>query len=203
WKNDEFIKKCFKNFSECKKTLSKEIISQTLQQLQVVWKNIKIHLKKTTAMARRECFKTGGGPPVWQETDDFGDLLTGMIESQQLLEGIPDDDHLDSSGGETLQYSFILEEPEQRGEYQPSTPVAAAATISNPGSGPRGKRLTIHEKLAIEFHECKLQYLKEEHELKMKILHVELSNKKVERAMKQQQFVSALCNNAHVNLVPL
>lgn len=59
-------------------------------------------MKKTTTIARRECFKTGGGPPVTPETDELGDLLTGIIESQQPLEGIPDDDHLDSSLGWTL-----------------------------------------------------------------------------------------------------
>lgn len=53
--------------------------------------------------------------------------------------------------------------------------------------------MTIHEKLAIEFHERKLQYLKEEHEVKMKILHLELSMK--ERDMKQQQCQLSLEQN--------
>lgn len=35
----------------------------------------------------------------------------------------------------------------------------------------------MHEKLAMEFHEHKLKYLKDEHEMKMKILHVELAMK--------------------------
>lgn len=65
--------------------------------------------------------------------------------------------------------------------------------VSNPGSRSRGKRMTIHEKLAIEFHERKLQYLKEEHEVKMKILHLELSMK--ERDMKQQQCQLSLEQN--------
>ncbi|ROL44346.1 hypothetical protein DPX16_8768 [Anabarilius grahami] len=30
------------------------------------------------------------------------------------------------------------------------------------------KRLNVHERLAIEFHEHKFKYLKEEHEMKMK-----------------------------------
>lgn len=54
-----------------------------------------MNLKKTNAVARRERFKTGGGPPERPETYDLGDLLTSIIDSQQPLEGIPDDDHLD------------------------------------------------------------------------------------------------------------
>lgn len=49
-------------------------------------------LKKTNAVARREHFKTGGGPPERPETNDLGRLLTVFIDSQQPLEGIPDDD---------------------------------------------------------------------------------------------------------------
>lgn len=67
---------------------------------------MKINLKKTNAVARRERFKTGGGPPERPETDDLGHLLTSIIDSQQPLEGIPDDDHLDSSDGAPFQSSF-------------------------------------------------------------------------------------------------
>jgi hypothetical protein len=56
-----------------------------------VRKNIKVYLKKTDAVARRERFKTGGGPPVRPQTDELGDLSTEIIDSQQPLEGIPDD----------------------------------------------------------------------------------------------------------------
>lgn len=45
------------------------------------WKKIQLPL----LIGKR--FKTGGGPPVRPETDDLGDLLTGMIENQQSLEG--------------------------------------------------------------------------------------------------------------------
>ena len=67
-----------------------------LYSVQVLWKNIKINLKKTAAEARRERFKTGGGPAN-KDTDQLDDLLTGIMENQQPLENIPDDDHLDSS----------------------------------------------------------------------------------------------------------
>lgn len=64
--------------------------------IQVLWKNIKISLKKTAAEARRERFKTGGGP-AHKDPDQVDELLTGIMESQQPLENIPDDDHIDSS----------------------------------------------------------------------------------------------------------
>ncbi|CAB1352198.1 unnamed protein product, partial [Coregonus sp. 'balchen'] len=62
----------------------------------VLWKNIQIYLKKTNAVAHRERFKT----------DELVDLLTGIIDSQQPLEGISDDDHFDSSDGGPFQSSF-------------------------------------------------------------------------------------------------
>ena len=97
----------------------------------------------------------------------------------------------------------MTEEPEQGQKNLTSAPEAAAPSI--PGSTARVKRLTFHEKLALEFHERKMQYLKEEHELKMRILQVELSVKEMERDMKQQQLqnISVFCNNAPVDLVPL
>ena len=54
-------------------------------------------MKKRNAEARRERFTTGGGPPPSKDkTDELADLLTGIMEDQQPLDGIPDDDHLDS-----------------------------------------------------------------------------------------------------------
>ncbi|KAI2649356.1 Myb/SANT-like DNA-binding domain-containing protein 3 [Labeo rohita] len=178
---------------------NEKVTKRTLQQIQVLWKNIKINLKKTTAATRQECFKTGGGLPVPPDTEELGDLLAGIIESQQPLEGIPDDDHLDSSDDLILTQDLGGAENSQDAQMNPAAastnmqqqhPVSCSSisqhpAVSNPGSRSRGKRMTIHEKLAIEFHERKLQYLKEEHEVKMKILHLELSMK--ERDMKQQQ----------------
>lgn len=46
----------------------------------------------------------------------------------------------------------------------------------------RKRRVTIHEKLAIEFHEHKLKYLKE-HEMEMKMVQVELEMKIKESEM--------------------
>ncbi|MBN3289414.1 MSD3 protein, partial [Polypterus senegalus] len=165
---------------------NEKVTKRTLQQVQVLWKNIKINLKKTTAATRQERFKTGGGLPVPPDTEELGDLLAGIIESQQPLEGIPDDDHLDSSGNS----QEAQMNPSAASTNMQQHPVSCGSisqhpAVSNPGSRSRGKRMTIHEKLAIEFHECKLKYLKEEHEVKMKILHLELSMK--EREMKQQQ----------------
>ncbi|MEQ2315243.1 hypothetical protein AMECASPLE_020142 [Ameca splendens] len=78
--------------------------------------------------------------------------------SQKPLEGIPDVDHLDSSEKDNLSLNHMSEKPEQSQKNQTSVPVAAAS-ISIPGSTARS------------------QYLKEEHELKIKILQVDLSKK--------------------------
>ena len=54
-------------------------------------------MKKSNAEARRQGFTTGGRPPPSKdETDELANLLTGIIQDQQPLDGIPDDDHLDS-----------------------------------------------------------------------------------------------------------
>ncbi len=63
----------------------------------VLWKNLKLALKKENADMRRERFTTGGGPPKKSKSDELSDLLSGIIEQQQPLDGIPDNDHLDSS----------------------------------------------------------------------------------------------------------
>ncbi|XP_059411376.1 uncharacterized protein LOC132144827 [Carassius carassius] len=185
---------------------SEKVTKRTLKQFQVLWKNIKINLKKTTAATRQERFKTGGGLPVPPDTEELGDLLAGIIESLQPLEGIQDDDHLDSSDDLILTQDLGGAENSQDAQMNPAAastnmqqhPVSCSSisqhpAVSNPGSRSRGKRMTIHEKLAIEFHERKLQYLKEEHEVKMKILHLELSMK--ERDMKQQQCQLSLEQN--------
>ena len=44
----------------------------------------------------------------------------------------------------------------------------------------------MHEKLAFEFHEQKMKYLKEEHAIKMRILQVELDMKLEERAVQRK-----------------
>ncbi|KAJ8270582.1 hypothetical protein GJAV_G00116750 [Gymnothorax javanicus] len=95
---------------------SKNVTTRAVQQLQTLWKNIKLDLKKRNAEARRERFTTGGGPPPSKDqTDELADLLTGIIEDQQPLDGIPDDDHLDS-GHEELNTNeeiilTLVEEP--------------------------------------------------------------------------------------------
>ncbi|CAB1326022.1 unnamed protein product [Coregonus sp. 'balchen'] len=38
--------------------------------------------------------------------------------------------------------------------------------VTNPGRRTKTKRLSMHEKLAMEIHECKLMYLTEEHDMK-------------------------------------
>ncbi|CAB1313593.1 unnamed protein product [Coregonus sp. 'balchen'] len=109
---------------------------------------------------------------VRPETDELGDLLTGFIDSQQPLEGIPDDDHLDSSDWGPFQSSF-------------GQPVSKSLTQA----GGQRQRLSMHEKLAMAFHECKLMYLKKEHDMKMQILYVELAmEEEEERNMKQQPY---------------
>ena len=50
----------------------------------------------------------------------------------------------------------------------------------------RPKRMSMHEKLAFEFHEQKMKYLKEEHDKKMRILQVELDMKLEERAVQRK-----------------
>ncbi|KAK2819649.1 hypothetical protein Q7C36_021295 [Tachysurus vachellii] len=120
----------------------------------------------------------------------MGDLLSALIDSQQPLEGIPDEDHMDSSGGAPVQSSFddhiSLESPRE-GTCQPTTSEAARREdgVANLG------RKTIHETLAMDYDEHKLKYLKEEHEIKMKFPHIELVMKEEERNMKQQQMLSS------------
>ncbi|CAB1313479.1 unnamed protein product, partial [Coregonus sp. 'balchen'] len=106
-------------------------------------------------------------------TDELGDLLTGIIATQQPLEVIPDDDHLDSSDGRPFQSSFAARRED---------------CVTTPGWRTKRKRLSMHEKLPMEFHERKLMYLKEEHDMTMQILHVELAMKEEERNRKQQQY---------------
>ncbi|KAJ8406669.1 hypothetical protein AAFF_G00295850 [Aldrovandia affinis] len=66
--------------------------------------------------------------------DELGDLLTGIIESQQPLEGIPDYDHLDSAEEDGLILTQILEGPGQSQEDQPTTSPAAASSQQQPVS---------------------------------------------------------------------
>lgn len=97
----------------------------------MLWKNIKINLKKTVAEARRERFKTGGGPAN-KDCDVLDELLTGILENQQPLENIPDDDHLDSSDDGS--HAPILREGQNRTEELesslPSTSSEARVAMS-------------------------------------------------------------------------
>ncbi|XP_062268609.1 uncharacterized protein LOC133974844 [Platichthys flesus] len=167
---------------------NEDVTTRTVQQLQVLWKNIKLGLKKENAASRRERFITGGGPPIKDTCDELGDLLSGIIEHQQPLGGIPDNDHLDSEHGELSTNEETNQEPVHN-EPEPSTSAMAslgdeAATIQQ-----RPKKITMHEKLAREFHERKIEYLKEEHEMKMRILEVELDMKLGERVMLQKRIL--------------
>ncbi|CAB1311880.1 unnamed protein product [Coregonus sp. 'balchen'] len=76
------------------------------------------------------------------------------------------------------------------GEGQPATYAAARRKdcVTNPGRRTKTNRLSMHEELAMEFHERKLMYLKEDHDVKMQIINVELAMKEEERNMKQQQY---------------
>ncbi|XP_016114391.1 uncharacterized protein [Sinocyclocheilus grahami] len=120
--------------------------------------------KKTAAEARRERFKTGGGPAN-KDCDELDELLTGIMENQQPLENIPGEGQ---NRTEEMEGSL------------PSTSSGARVAMSA-STGHRKKRLPVHERLANEFHEHKLKYLKEEHEIKMKILQEELEMKMEER----------------------
>lgn len=76
-----------------------------------------------------------------------------------------------------------LEEP-VHSECEPSTSAITslredAATTFQQGT----KKMTMHEKLAREFHEHKMKYLMEEHEKKIRIQQVELDMKLEERGM--------------------
>ncbi|CAB1325701.1 unnamed protein product [Coregonus sp. 'balchen'] len=109
--------------------------------------------------AFQDCWRT----PVRPETDELGDLLTGIIDSQQPLEGIPDDDHLDSLDGGPFQFSFEADDHHslegiREDEGQPATSAAARRKdcVTNPGWRTKTKRLSMHEKLAMEFHVRKL-----------------------------------------------
>lgn len=51
----------------------------------------------------------------------------------------------------------------------------------------RTTKMTIHEKLAREFHEHKMKYLNEEHEMKMRILQVDLDIMMEEKGLIQKR----------------
>ncbi|KAA0718471.1 hypothetical protein E1301_Tti015447 [Triplophysa tibetana] len=151
---------------------NEKVTKRTLQQVQYTLsckgpvEKHKNKPEKTTAATRQERLKTGGGLPVPPGTEELGDLLAGINESQQPLEGIPDDDHLDS-----LDDLILTQDLGGAGNSQDAQMNRAAAStnmqqhpvscssnsphpaVSNPGSRSRGKRMTLHEKLAIEFHE--------------------------------------------------
>ncbi|CAL8331129.1 unnamed protein product [Arctogadus glacialis] len=133
---------------------NENVTTRALQQLQTLWKNIKLDLKKRNAEARRERFTTGGGPPPSKDkTDELADLLTGIMEDQQPLDGIPDDDHLDSGHEEVSTNEEIIrtlvEEP-VHSDCAPSTSGMAsrrkdAATTFQQ----RPKRMSMHEKYLV------------------------------------------------------
>lgn len=56
--------------------------------------------------------------------------------------------------------------------------------------------MTIDEKLARDFHKQKMKYLKEEHDMRMRILQVELDIKLEERAMMQKKCINKTIENA-------
>ncbi|KAA0722971.1 hypothetical protein E1301_Tti015643 [Triplophysa tibetana] len=208
---DKGQRKRSKNFSEFEKTLFKQILSNnpvienkqhdsgTENKKKKAWISILNEFNSNEKVTKRtlqqvQRFKTGGGLPVPPDTEELGDLLAGIIESQQPLEGIPDDDHLDSSGNsQDAQMNPAAASTNMQQHPVSCSSISPDPAVSNPGSRSRGKTMTIHEKLSIEFHESRLQYLKEEHEVKMKILHLELSMK--ERDMKQQQCQLSLEQN--------
>ncbi|KAK2905496.1 hypothetical protein Q8A67_007295 [Cirrhinus molitorella] len=99
------------------------------RDVQTLWKNLKLALKRQNAEIRRQRFTTGDGPPNKDKTDELSDLLTGIIQHQQPLEVIPDDDHLNSSDEElsTNEQRDLnrLEEPEHS-ECVPSTSAPAS-----------------------------------------------------------------------------
>lgn len=66
----------------------------------------------------------------------------------------------------------------------PSTSSGARVAVSA-NTGHQKKRLAVRERLANKFHEHKLKYLKEEHEMNMNTLLVELEMKMKEREMQQ------------------
>ena len=98
-------------------------------------------------------------------------------------------DHMSlvSSGKRTLLNNLILEEP-MHSECVPFTSAMAsqredAATTSQQ----RPKRMPLHERLTREFNVHKMKYLKEEHEMKMRILQLELDIKLEERAASRKK----------------
>ncbi|KAF4087740.1 hypothetical protein AMELA_G00074130 [Ameiurus melas] len=94
----------------------------------------------------RERFKTGGGLPGRPETDDLGDLLTVLINTQQPLESILDDDHLDSSDGAPVQSSFRRQNSFMYHSH--TSELGWPETVCRSG----GNMVTIHEKLDMELH---------------------------------------------------
>ncbi|CAB1344783.1 unnamed protein product, partial [Coregonus sp. 'balchen'] len=113
-----------------------------------------------------------------------------VLHKNLTLEGIPDDNHLDSSDKCLEADDHHSLEGIRQDEGQPATSAAARREdcVTNPGWRTKTKRLSMQEKLAMEFPEHKLMYLKKEHDMKTRILHVELAMKKEERNRKHQQY---------------
>ena len=65
--------------------------------LQNMWTRIKANAKNELAEERRQRFKTGGGT-YGAETSAATNLVAGVCQSQTPLDGIPDNDHVNSEG---------------------------------------------------------------------------------------------------------
>lgn len=72
-------------------------------------------------------------------------------------------------------------------EGQPATSAADRKKdcVTNLGRSTKTNKLTMHEKLTMEFCERKPTYLKEDHDVKLQIINVELAMKKEETNMNQ------------------
>jgi len=127
------------------------------------------------ATERREKFQTGGGPPRAERPSTTADAVRSIIDQQMPLEGIDDDDHLDSGTFYiscthilciVVNYFFHIAGEEKEEER---TKKERKSSKKRPG-----------EQFVEEYHKAKMEALRKEHEMKMKILEKELALKELE-----------------------
>lgn len=138
------------------------------KQLKKAWDNQKMSAKKAKAEQRREMRKTGGGPlPAAAEVSDADNKVLSLLGDKidSLINSYDDD-------------AEINDEEEDQGQHQ-ATQSTSAQAIAEVSKKPLTKSEIFmdyerqeHE-LRMEYWRLKIQFLKEEHEEKLKKLRTQ------------------------------
>jgi hypothetical protein len=158
---------------------------------------MKYSAKKVMATRRRAIFQTGGGPPLSDLNID--ERMENVLSDQMPIDGVNDDDHNDSEI-EHEHNAFLgstnnqIDEPVIASSLK--SPVICFSTQQNQSeSSSRNKshftgikKVSIVTKLALQFHKRKIDYLEQEHNLKMKILQKAMETKEIEHSIVLKSF---------------